>query len=38
MGCEMAQGFLLGHPGAPGEIEGLLGPHAFRRAVGSSAS
>ena len=38
MGCEMAQGFLLGHPGAPSEIEGLLGPRAYRRPVGSPAS
>ena len=38
MGCEMAQGFLLGHPGAPSEIEGLLGHLACRRTVGSSAS
>ncbi len=36
MGCEMAQGFLLGHPGAPREIRALLGHHAHRRAVGSS--
>jgi diguanylate cyclase (GGDEF)-like protein len=38
MGCEMAQGFLLGHPGAAGEIEALLGQLACRRTVGSSAS
>jgi EAL domain-containing protein (putative c-di-GMP-specific phosphodiesterase class I) len=25
LGCEMAQGFLLGHPGPAHDIEGLLG-------------
>ncbi len=35
MGCEMAQGFLLGHPGAPREIRALLGRGAHRRPVGS---
>jgi diguanylate cyclase (GGDEF)-like protein len=29
MGCEMAQGFLLGHPGAPGDIEALLAQREF---------
>jgi diguanylate cyclase (GGDEF)-like protein len=37
MGCEMAQGFLLGRP-SPAEVIGsLLRPHAARRAVGSQA-
>ncbi len=35
MGCEMAQGFLLGHPGPPREIRALLGHRALTRAVGS---
>jgi len=38
MGCEMAQGFLLGHPGPAGEIEVLLERVASRRPVGSSTS
>jgi EAL domain-containing protein (putative c-di-GMP-specific phosphodiesterase class I) len=29
MGCEMAQGFLLGHPGAAGDIETLLAQREF---------
>ncbi len=33
MGCEMAQGFLLGHPGPAREIEVLLGQRARERAV-----
>ncbi len=37
MGCEMAQGFLLGHPGAPREIRELLADRALRRPVGSPA-
>ena len=36
MGCEMAQGFFLGHPGPAQDIEGLLGHHALRRAVSST--
>jgi diguanylate cyclase (GGDEF)-like protein len=37
MGCEMAQGFLLGHPGAPGDIEALLAQRGFT-AVNSSVA
>ncbi len=29
MGCEMAQGFLLGQPGPPGDIEALLAHSGF---------
>jgi EAL domain-containing protein (putative c-di-GMP-specific phosphodiesterase class I) len=38
MGCEMAQGFLLGHPGTARDIEGLLAHHGLRPAVSASAS
>ena len=38
MGCEMAQGFLIGKPSPAGVIEGLLGPRAARGAVGSEVS
>ncbi len=38
MGCEMAQGFLLGHPGPAEEIEALLERNAPGRALSSSAS
>ncbi|HTC71956.1 MAG TPA: GGDEF domain-containing phosphodiesterase [Solirubrobacteraceae bacterium] len=38
MGCEMAQGFLLGHPGPAPEIEALLARNAPGRALSSSAS
>jgi len=38
MGCEMAQGFLLGHPGPAREIEVLLERGARRRTVSSPAS
>ncbi len=38
MGCEMAQGFLLGHPGPAPEIEALLERNAPGRALSSSAS
>jgi diguanylate cyclase (GGDEF)-like protein len=37
MGCEMAQGFLMGKPSAAEVIESLLGPRAARRAAGSPA-
>jgi diguanylate cyclase (GGDEF)-like protein len=37
MGCEMAQGFLLGHPGLPRDIRVLLAQHGFA-AVGSSVN
>jgi diguanylate cyclase (GGDEF)-like protein len=36
MGCQMAQGFLLGHPGPAREIEVLLERSAWRGAVSSS--
>ncbi len=36
MGCEMAQGFLLGHPGPAREIEVLLERGAWRGTVSSS--
>ncbi|MGD0454967.1 MAG: bifunctional diguanylate cyclase/phosphodiesterase [Solirubrobacteraceae bacterium] len=35
MGCEMAQGFLLGHPGPPRDIEGLFAHRALTRTVSS---
>jgi diguanylate cyclase (GGDEF)-like protein len=35
MGCEMAQGFLLGHPGPAREIEAMLVSASSRRAVGA---
>ncbi len=38
MGCDRAQGFLLGMPSAAEVVEGMLGPRAKRRAVGSSAT
>jgi diguanylate cyclase (GGDEF)-like protein len=38
MGCEMAQGFLLGHPGPASAIEGLFAHRGRARAVGSSAN
>jgi diguanylate cyclase (GGDEF)-like protein len=38
MGCEIAQGFLLGHPGPAPEIEALLARNAPGRALSSSAS
>jgi diguanylate cyclase (GGDEF)-like protein len=38
MGCEMAQGFLMGKPSAGEVIEGLLGPRAAQRTVGSPSS
>jgi diguanylate cyclase (GGDEF)-like protein len=38
MGCEMAQGFLLGHPGPAREIEVLLERGASKGTVSSSAS
>jgi diguanylate cyclase (GGDEF)-like protein len=37
MGCELAQGFLLGYPGPAHEIEAMLTSDASRRAVGSPA-
>ena len=37
MGCDRAQGYLLGMPSAAEVVEGMLGPRATRRAVGSSA-
>jgi diguanylate cyclase (GGDEF)-like protein len=37
MGCEMAQGFLLGHPGTPGDIRELLAQREFT-AVSPSAA
>ncbi len=37
MGCEMAQGFLLGHPGPAVDIEGLLGHEGLGRAVRAPA-
>jgi diguanylate cyclase (GGDEF)-like protein len=33
MGCQMAQGFLLGHPGPACDIEGMFERHADGRAV-----
>ncbi len=33
MGCQMAQGFLLGHPGPACDIEGMLGHDARERGV-----
>jgi diguanylate cyclase (GGDEF)-like protein len=38
MGCEMAQGFLLGHPGPAEEIEALLERGARGHTLSSSAS
>jgi diguanylate cyclase (GGDEF)-like protein len=38
MGCEMAQGFLLGHPGEPGEIRELLAHRGLAGAVSSPAA
>ncbi len=38
MGCEMAQGFLLGHPGPAREVELLLERGTSRRTLSSSAS
>jgi diguanylate cyclase (GGDEF)-like protein len=38
MGCEMAQGFLLGHPGPAHEIEALFGRGAWGRTLSSSTS
>jgi diguanylate cyclase (GGDEF)-like protein len=38
MGCEMAQGFLLGHPGPAREVEVLLESGTWRRTLSSSAS
>ena len=38
MGCEMAQGFLLGHPGPPRNIEDLLAARGFTRPVRSSVA
>jgi diguanylate cyclase (GGDEF)-like protein len=38
MGCQMAQGFLMGKPGPAEAIEGLLGSRGGRRAVGSGAA
>jgi EAL domain-containing protein (putative c-di-GMP-specific phosphodiesterase class I) len=38
MGCDRAQGFLLGMPSPPAVVEGMLGPHAGRRTVGSPAA
>ncbi len=37
MGCEMAQGFLLGYPGPAREIEAMLASGVLRHAVGSEA-
>jgi diguanylate cyclase (GGDEF)-like protein len=37
MGCEMAQGFLMGKPGTAEAIETLLGASAHRHTVGFSA-
>jgi len=37
MGCEMAQGFLMGKPGTAKAIESLLGARSARGAVGSPA-
>jgi EAL domain-containing protein (putative c-di-GMP-specific phosphodiesterase class I) len=37
MGCEMAQGFLMGKPGTAETIEALMGAPAHRHTVGSSA-
>jgi diguanylate cyclase (GGDEF)-like protein len=37
MGCEMAQGFLLGYPGPAREIEAILASGVRRRPVGSPA-
>ena len=34
MGCDRAQGFLLGMPSPADVVEGMLGPRAARRAVG----
>jgi EAL domain-containing protein (putative c-di-GMP-specific phosphodiesterase class I) len=38
MGCQMAQGFLLGHPGPAREIEALFEHGASGRTLSSSAS
>jgi diguanylate cyclase (GGDEF)-like protein len=38
MGCEMAQGFLLGKPSPAQDIESLLAPWAARRGAGSPAA
>jgi len=38
MGCQMAQGFLLGRPSAAEVIESLLSPPTARRAAGSHAA
>ena len=38
MGCQMAQGFVLGHPGPARDVEGLSGHRARGHTVGSSAS
>jgi len=37
MGCEMAQGFLLGHPREPGEIQELLAHRSLAGTASSSA-
>jgi diguanylate cyclase (GGDEF)-like protein len=37
MGCEMAQGFLLGHPGPAHEIEALMGQVEISRALRAPA-
>ena len=37
MGCEMAQGFLMGKPSPAKVIESLIETRAARRAVGSQA-
>jgi diguanylate cyclase (GGDEF)-like protein len=38
LGCKIAQGYLLGRPGPPQDIEGLLGGHAPARSHGSRAT
>jgi EAL domain-containing protein (putative c-di-GMP-specific phosphodiesterase class I) len=35
LGCKIAQGYLLGRPGPPQDIEGLLADHARARVRGS---
>jgi diguanylate cyclase (GGDEF)-like protein len=38
MGCQMAQGFLLGRPGPACDIDDVLGSHASRRAAGAASA
>ena len=38
MGCDRAQGFLLGMPSLAEVVEGMLGPRAARRTAGSHAA